>query len=466
MFTNIQNKQTNKQTNFQPPELDNLARKLDNSPRPQPPDDNLNFPCTTSPTNLFLFAFLPQNMPGDKNVEPEINIASNWHAIPTFGDLLANDTNYLAHFLSLHPFDNWPPKQPPRPKLEVTFFFMAFSVTQTGCELIFVNNVPMLSSAILYDSSGLTAICPDFALQPLYASSYLYSTHFSLICTLYAVPMLPSASFSDGSLATVLSLGFAGHTLSAFSSLYSICFSLIYELDTVPRLSSASFFDDSLVTVISPGCAGQSSSHTMRLDSGCAFDNARCLSPCSLAGVNVFSVSFVPVPRISPAYNTDDQLDLLHCTVCLSILKQILAHQNFSRVCTTYLLRHFCASPGRLRLLMQSSRGRKRLHTLNLELIQRHSGIETRTCLHTQPLSSGPPGYNIRSSHLHPSQTQSSPSQQVSPPTSALGKRPSLVFRNADSNKKKQKTQSSPSSPSTRPLHSLTLNIRGMTPEK
>jgi len=40
------------------------------------------------------------------------------------------------------------------------------------------------------------------------------------------------------------------------------------------------------------------------------------------------------------------------------------------------------------------------------------------------------------------------------------------MFRNADSNKKKQKTQSSPSSPSTRPLHGLTLNIRGMTPEK
>jgi len=302
--------------------------------------------------------------------------------------------------------------------------------------------VPILSIAILLDNSGLTAICPDLAVQPLCASSYLYSTHFFLICTLYAVSMLPSASFSDGSLATVFSLGFVGHTLSAFSSLYSICFSLIYELDTVPRLSSASFFDDSLVTVISPGCAGQSSSHTMRFDSGCAFDNARCLSPCSLAGVNVFSVSFVPVPRISPAYNTDDQLDLLHWTVCLSFLKQILAHQNFSRFCTTYFLRYFCASPGRLRLLRQSNCGRKRVHTLNLELIQHHSGIETRT--HTQPLSSGPPGHHIRSSHLHPSQTQSSPSQQVSlpPPTSPLGKQPSLVFRNADSNKKKQKTQS------------------------
>jgi len=322
---------------FQPLELDNLARKLDNSPRPQPPDDNLNFPRTTSPTNLFLFAFIPQNMPGDKNLEPEINIASNWHTIPTSRDPLANDTNYLAHFLSLHPFDSWPPKQPPRPNLEVTSFYMTFSVTLTGCELMFLNNVPMLSIAILFDSSGMMAISPDFAAQPLCAFSYLYSTHFSLICTLYAVSTLPSASFSDGSLATVLSLGFAGHTLSAFSSLYFICFSLIYALETVPRLSSASFFDDSLVTAISPGCAAQSSSHTMQFDSSCAFNNARCLSPFSLAGVDVFSVSCVSVPRISPAYNTDDQLAVLHWTVC----QQILAHQNFSRVCTTYLLRHF-----------------------------------------------------------------------------------------------------------------------------
>jgi len=35
---------------FQPLELDKLARKFDNLPRPQPPDDNLNFPRTPSPT--------------------------------------------------------------------------------------------------------------------------------------------------------------------------------------------------------------------------------------------------------------------------------------------------------------------------------------------------------------------------------------------------------------------------------
>jgi len=208
---------------FQPLELDNLAHKLDNLHGSQPSDDNLNFPCTTSPSNLFLFAFLPQNfgMPGDKNVESEINIANNLRTIPTSGDLLANDTNDLAHFLSLHPFDSWQPKAPLKPILQVTLFPMTFSVTLTGCEMIFVNNVPMLSSAIFFDSSAMTAISPDFAEQPLCASSYFYYTYYSLIC----VSMLLSASFSDGSLATVLSPGFAGHTLSAFSSLYPIHFS-------------------------------------------------------------------------------------------------------------------------------------------------------------------------------------------------------------------------------------------------
>jgi len=260
-------------------------------------------------------------MPGDKNVEPEINIANNLRTIQTSGDLLANDTNNLAHFLSLHPLASWPPKAPLRPNLQMTFFTLTFSVTLTGCEMIFLNNVPMLSSAIFFDSSAMMVISPDFAGPPLCASSYLYSTHFSLICTLYAVSMLPSASFSDSSLAIVLSLGFAGHTLSASSSLYSIFFSLIYALDTVPVLSSASFYDSSPVIVISPGCAGQMTSLTMRLDSAYALGNARCLSPCSLAGVNVFSVSFVPVPCLSPAYNTDGQLALLHWTVCLSFLK-------------------------------------------------------------------------------------------------------------------------------------------------
>jgi len=162
--------------------------------------------------------------------------------------------------------------------------------------------------------------------------------------------------------------------------------------------------------------------------------------------------------------NTDDQL-VLHWAVCLSFLKQILAHQNFSRVCTTYLLRHFRPSPDRLRLLRQSNRGRKRLHTLNLELIQHHPCTETRTSLYTQPFFSCPHGHNSRPSHLQPSQTQPLPPRQASPFTSRLGKRPSLVFSNADSNKKKQK-QSSLSFPSTRPLHGITLNIRGMTPER
>jgi len=233
-------------------------------------------------------------------------------------------------------------------------------------------------------------------------------------------------------------------------------------------LSSTSLLDRNLVIVISLNCAGQKYSLTMRLDSGCAPDFARCLSPWSLDGLNVFPLSFVTVPSLSRPYNTDDPPSLLHWTVCLSFLQQFSAHQNFSRVCTTFLLRHFHVSTGRLRLLRQSNRGRKRLHALNLELIHHHPLIETRTFLHSQPLSSGPPDPNSRPPPSNPTQqshAQSEPLRQSSLPASALGKRPIPVCSNVDSNKK-QKTQSFASSPCIRSLHGLTLNIRGMTPEK
>ena len=110
----------------------------------------------------------------------------------------------------------------------------------------------------------------------------------------------------------------------------------------VPSSWCASFLVRSRVTRISLDCAGQNSSLTMRSDSGYGLGNVRCLSPCSLNGLNVFSFSFAPVPHLSTAYNTDNQPALLHWTVCLLLLQQILAHQNFSRVCTPYLLRHFC----------------------------------------------------------------------------------------------------------------------------
>jgi len=99
---------------FETLNLDNLACVHDTLPRPQRLDDNLNFTRSPPLTNLLLFAFLPQNMPGDMTIAPEINISNNWYIIPTFGDLLANATNDLAHFLSLNPFGSWPPKAPPR----------------------------------------------------------------------------------------------------------------------------------------------------------------------------------------------------------------------------------------------------------------------------------------------------------------------------------------------------------------
>jgi len=187
-------------------------------------------------------------------------------------------------------------------------------------------------------------------------------------------------------------------------------------------LSSASFLDRNLMTVISLDCAGQNSCLTMRFDSGYALGNVRCLSPCSLDGLKVFPVSFVPVPCLSSAYNTDDQPALLHWTVCLLLLQQTLAHQNFSRVCTTYLLRHFRASPGRLRFLRQSNRGRKRYirliwswsnttHLQRLELLRTYNHfllvLQTPTVGPLPPtLLSGPkhsldPHDNHHWPHLH-----------------------------------------------------------------
>jgi len=89
------------------------------------------------------------------------------------------------------------------------------------------NNVYVSLSAIVFVLSALAVIFHDFARQSPCASRCLYSTHFSLIHTLYALSMLSSASFSASSPVTVLSLGFAGHIFSAFGYLlYSVALSL------------------------------------------------------------------------------------------------------------------------------------------------------------------------------------------------------------------------------------------------
>jgi len=197
-----------------------------------------------------------------------------------------------------------------------------------------LNNVYVSPSAIAFVISALAVISYDFARQCPCASRCLYSTHFFLIRTLYGLSMLSSASFSVSSPATVLSLGLAGHTFCAFGSLRLPCCPLVYALDTVPMLSSASFLDRNLVTVIFLDYVGEKTSLTMRFDSGYTLDSARCLSPCSLDGSKVSRLSSVTVLCLSRSCNTDDQPVLLHWTVCLSLLQQILAHQNFSRVCT------------------------------------------------------------------------------------------------------------------------------------
>jgi len=53
-----------------------------------------------------------------------------------------------------------------------------------------LNNVSVSSSAIVFGISALAVISHDFAGQPPCASSYLYSTRFSLIRTLYALSSL------------------------------------------------------------------------------------------------------------------------------------------------------------------------------------------------------------------------------------------------------------------------------------
>jgi len=154
---------------FQTLNFDNLARVHDTLLHPQLLDDNLNFSRSPPLTNLLLFAFLPQNMPGNRTIAPEINISNSWHIIPTSGDLLANDTNDLAHFLSLHPIGSWPPKAPPKLNLQVTSSTCTFTFERVKSK-----------------------------------QSKLYSTHFFLIHTSHGLSMSLSASFFVSSPATVL----------------------------------------------------------------------------------------------------------------------------------------------------------------------------------------------------------------------------------------------------------------------
>jgi len=94
--------------------------------------------------------------------------------------------------------------------------------------------------------------------------------------------------------------------LNIFVPFVSLCFPLVHALDTAPKLSSTILLDRNLVIVISLECARHIYSLTMRLDSGCAANFARCLSPCSLHKLSVFPLSFVAVPSFSRSYNTDE----------------------------------------------------------------------------------------------------------------------------------------------------------------
>lgn len=122
----------------------------------------------------------------------------------------------------------------------------------------------------------------------------------------------------------------------------------------------------------------------------------------------------------------------------MTLLKQILAHQNYSIVCINSFLRHHKHAPGRLRLLEQSNRDRKRLHTLNLVLTQHQQRLETRTSLHTQPISTGPHEQLAVASHIYVPSTMPGPVQGTPARISQLGKRSGTVPSNTDSNNKEK----------------------------
>jgi len=171
---------------FQTLNLDNLARVHDTLPRPQRLDANLNFTRTPPLTNLLLFAFLPQNMSGDRTIAPEINIGNNSHIIPTSGDLLVNDTNDLAHFLSLHPFGSWPPKAPPRLNLQVISSSMTFFVTLTGCDLI--SSITFLAMVVFLTAKGCKST--PKAMPNAWFSSGIFAAllHILFLHALYPFP--------------------------------------------------------------------------------------------------------------------------------------------------------------------------------------------------------------------------------------------------------------------------------------
>ena len=218
---------------------------------------------------------------------------------------------------------------------------MTFLVTLTGCGLI--SSITFLVSVAVLNPTGCESTSNAMPRAWLLFHVFAGFVHVLFFHDLY--PLLEM--FSTRCLWTTLDLPLA-------------------YLSSTNQAQHQKELARHLVPVNSLDCVGEKIFLTMRFDSGYTLD----FSPSSLHGSKVSPLLSVTVLCLSRPCNTDDQPVLLHWTVCLSLLQQILAHQNFPTVCTTYFLRHFRASPGRLRLLRQSNSGRKRLHTLNLELIQ------------------------------------------------------------------------------------------------
>jgi len=179
--------------------------------------------------------------------------------------------------------------------------------------------------------------------------------------TLYAVSMIPSASFSDNSPATVFSLGFTLflHLAPCVQSVplwfmrWILCLCYRARASLIAAWSLSRCF---LLAVRDKVLLSQCDLILTTLwTTRAAFLPAHLLV-CMCSQCHLYLSPTSPLP-ITLTINRLYPTGLFVFRSC----NRFLGHQNFSRVCTTYLLHHFRASPGRLRLLRQLNRARERM---------------------------------------------------------------------------------------------------------
>lgn len=164
-------------------------------------------------------------------------------------------------------------------------------------------------------------------------------------------------------------------------------------------------------------------------------------------------------------------LENINVPACIFFLLQLLAHENFPRVRTTYRLRHKTICTDRKTVLRHSTQGRKRLRHLNFSLIRYEHKYHTNLIT---PETQFPLPHSHSHNNLHhnaqPPPTRTSSSRASAP---SLGKRAPAANNDNFSNKKRpppppprQSSPIDPPPPPIRSLHGPTLNIRSITPNK